>query len=175
MRRPIALLGMRCAGKTTVGRELARRLRRPFVDLDDETLRMARWQGSRAKSAGELLASAGALAFRGFEAQALRRVLEPSLAIVLATGGGVVERSDNRGWLTRAAFRVWLDVPVDVLAARLAADPTPRPPLTGADAVDEIARVLARRAPHYRTLADLILPGDDDAGTLAGRIVAALD
>ena len=91
----LALLGLRASGKSTVGRWLAERLGRPFLDLDDLLLEAARRAGRREESAGKLLAEAGPAEFRAFEAEALRRVLEPGLEVVLATGGGVLERADK--------------------------------------------------------------------------------
>ena len=88
--RTIALVGMRCAGKTSVGRALAERLGLAFLDLDEELLRDARQAGLAAASAGELLAQLGELRFRRWEAKALRRILEPCQELVLATGGGTV-------------------------------------------------------------------------------------
>ena len=60
----LALLGLRCSGKSTVGRLLAADLGRPFVDLDEETLRCGRYAGWRASSVGELLTLAGQARFR---------------------------------------------------------------------------------------------------------------
>ncbi len=174
-RDTIALIGPRCSGKTTVGRVLARRLARPFVDLDDEVLRVGRYAGIRAGSAGELLERAGRALFRDLEATALRKELEPCPRIVLATGGGVVEREDNRTWLERTATCVWLSVPLEELRRRLAADPLPRPALLGADPVAEVGELLARRMPLYRAVAALVIECDrEDPEEIAGRIEAGL-
>jgi shikimate kinase len=177
--RPIALLGMRGAGKTTVGRVLARRLDRPFVDLDERTLVQGRRAGVRAgvraASVGELLRRAGRGRFRDFEAAALRAVLEPGDTVVLATGGGVVEREDSRVWLERAARSVFLSVPVEILAERLRRDPTDRPALAGADVLRELPLLLAAREPLYRSLAECVVEcGDDPPEEVAERIAAAL-
>ncbi len=174
-RETLALLGMRCSGKTTVGQALARRLGRAFVDLDDEVLRVGRYAGLRAATVGELLVQAGPALFRELEATALRKELEPCPGIVLATGGGVVEREDNRVWLERCATCVFLSVPVEVLRARLAADPTPRPPLLGTDAAAELEELRARRLRWYLELADLVIEAGEGAPEeLAERIEAQL-
>ena len=149
----VALLGLRGSGKSTVGVLLARALVRPFVDHDAETLLAGKRAGWRAGSAGELLSLAGQARFRDLEAAALRRILEPGPRIVLATGGGAVERSDSRTWLVRTARCYYLSVPTDELARRLQADPTPRPSLTGAPLAEELELLLARRDAHYRSLA----------------------
>ena len=162
--RPIVLIGMRCAGKSTVGRRLAEALGRPFVDLDDEVLRWAGLSGHRARSVGELLARDGEPAFRRLEAERLRMLLEPSPRLVLATGGGVVERADSRALLARAARCLWLSVPTDVLRARMEAEPTAaararRPGLLGADPAAELPALLDRREGWYRAVAERVVDG----------------
>jgi shikimate kinase len=172
----IALVGLRCSGKTTVGRLLAAELALPFVDLDEELVRAGRYAGWRAGSAGELLERAGVAVFRDLEAGLLRRTLEPSPRIVVATGGGVVERPDNRAWLERVARSVYLLVPLETLAARMRADPALRPPLSGRDAVEEIGELRARREPFYRALSEVVIEcGDAAPPELARRIRSALE
>jgi len=173
---PIALLGMRCSGKSTVGPLLARRLTRAFVDLDVEVLRLGRRAGSGAESVGDLLDRVGLGRFRDLEAAVLKKFLEPSPTLVFATGGGVVERSDNRAWLRRVATCVWLSVPVDVLRERLARDATRRPALLGGqDPVSELQGLLARREREYRSLAQLVIEaGDRPPDVLAEQIFAEL-
>lgn len=174
-RETLALLGLRCSGKSTVGRALAAELGLPFVDLDQELLRAGRYAGWRVASVGELLERAGQADFRDLEAGALRRVLESSPRLVLATGGGVVERSDNRAWLRRVARCVVLSVPLEILAARLRADPALRPPLLGQDAAAELAELCARREPHFRALAEVVIEcGDAPPADIVRRIRAAL-
>jgi shikimate kinase len=175
----LALLGLRCSGKTTVGRALARALGVAFVDLDERTLELGRNAGWQADSAGELLLRAGPADFRELESAALRRVLEASPRLVLATGGGVVERPDNRAWLARTARCIYLSVPNEVLAARLAADPTERPALLGGDPAQEPAQEIeslrARREPYYRDLAEIVLErGTEPPATLVEHIRQAL-
>ena len=177
-RPTIALIGMRAVGKTTVGRALAERLERTFLDLDDETLRFARHAGHEAESIGALLSKVGRTTFRELEAYAVRRVFEPCLRCVCATGGGVVERADNRAWLARSATVVWLDAKPETIEARIAADGGARPGLTGDDPVREVRSLLRKRAPLYEGLADLRFEADgSDAAavqSLADEIARAL-
>jgi len=176
--RPIALLGLRCSGKSTVGRLLARRLSRAFVDLDEEVLRFARHAGRAdpdVESVGALLDHLGLGGFRDLEAGVLKKLIEPSPAIVLATGGGVVERTDNRTWLRRVARCVWISVPVEVLQERMRLDSCYRPPLLGGDPIAEVPAVLARRAPWFRELAEVVVEaGARSPDVLAGQILAEL-
>ena len=162
----VALVGPRCSGKTSVGRELARRLRWPFVDLDDELA---------GRPAGELLAEIGESTFRDLEEKALRTVLERGGPMVLACGGGVVERDRSRELLARRTTCVWLRASPAELARRMRGDPTRRPSLTGANPVDEIEAILARREPLYAEVASIAIDGrglgiDEIAKEVATRI-----
>ena len=154
--RRIVLIGMRGCGKTTVGRELAARLQRPFVDVDDLIAELA------GRPADEVLATEGEPAFRALEARALRLAAERPGAVV-ATGGGSVLHHDAFASLADGAWVAWLDAPEDVLLERASA--RPRPPLTNLPLKQEIRVLLARRAPIYRQLADFsiqVMPGAPD-------------
>lgn len=177
--KPIALVGLRCAGKTSVGRELAKLLGVEFVDLDDvlPDPTDADWlhHGFRHASAGELLAELDEVGFRELERRALVRVLGRADPFVLATGGGVVEREDNRELLRRAARCVWLREPIEVLQRRLAADPTPRPALAGPDPVSEVPHIASRREPLYREVAVLTVDGlGESPSAIAARLALRL-
>jgi shikimate kinase len=175
-KQTIALLGLRCSGKTTLGRMLASELGLSFLDLDEELQRSGRHAGWRVDSVGELLERAGQAVFRDLEASVLRRLLESSPRLVLATGGGVVERPDNRAWLGRVARCVFLSVPLESLAARMRADPTLRPPLLGQDSVAELWELRARREAHYRALAEVTIEcGDAPPAEIVQRIRSALE
>jgi shikimate kinase len=168
---PIALIGMRGAGKSAVGAALATRLGLALFDLDRET--------APDEPAGALLARVGEREFRERELAALRRVLAgggPAGRFVLATGGGAVETDAGRALVRERTCAVWLEAPADVLAARIARDPTPRPPLDGPDAAAEVARILARREALYADAARVRIDasrGDPDA--VARAVLAALD
>ena len=148
MSQLIVLLGLRCAGKSSVGRELARELGLGFVDLDHE---LAVLEGS-GRAAGELLAELGEERFRELEAAALSAALARD-ALVLATGGGVVEREENRTLLGDRAQLVWLDASDEVLLKRRANDETRRPLLAGVDPLEELSLVGPRRRALFQALA----------------------
>jgi shikimate kinase len=148
----IALVGLRCSGKTSAGRILADRLGRAFVDLDDEIAARA-----GLGSAGEVIERLGLERFRELERQALARSLERGEPIVLATGGGAVEDRVNRRRLRTRTRCAWLRADPATLRARMAADPTPRPGLLGPDPLAEIEQLAAARESLYAEVAHLTL------------------
>lgn len=173
-RLPLVLVGMRAVGKTSVGRRAAELAGLPFLDLDDATVELARQGGARAGSAGELLERVGQARFRELEAAALRRILEPQPAVLLAAGGGAVEREDSRTWLRRTARCLWLRAEVPVLAERLRRDPRARPALLGGDPLLELTELLERRTPLYAAVAEHVIDTDRLDVEAAARAVAAL-
>lgn len=169
----VALIGLRGSGKSTVGPPLARLLGAEFHDLDLEL--GAGGAGLGGRSAGELLAELGEPRFRALELAALEGLARLPGSQVLATGGGVVETPAARELLARSYACVWLRAPLELLAARLAADPTPRPRLAGADAREELTLLESRRAPWYRGLARVVVEVEDHApAVLAQRILNEL-
>ncbi len=101
-RERIALLGLRGAGKSTLGRQLALRLEVPFVELDERVEALA------GASLGEVFALHGEAGYHRFEAEALEQVLSEGERLVLATGGSIVTRAETFGRLKRACRTVWL-------------------------------------------------------------------
>jgi shikimate kinase len=143
--RPVALVGLRGSGKSTVGARLAELTGRTFLDTD---VLLARGTG---RTAGEILAGEGEERFREREAEAVRLALGTAGAVV-ALGGGAVEREETVRLLNETARVIWLDAPDPDLLAR-AGDRTVRPALTDAPLGEEIARLRSRREPVYRALA----------------------
>ncbi|MEZ6038606.1 MAG: 3-phosphoshikimate 1-carboxyvinyltransferase [Planctomycetota bacterium] len=141
--RPVVLIGMRAAGKTTLGRAIAQRLGSTFYDTDERFV-------SRHGEIGAFVAANGWPAFRAEEQQLVASALQPGT--IVATGGGAIEASDTQAMLRERAFVVFVDAPLELLRARLAG--SDRPSLTGAAVTDELDAVLARRLPIYRALAD---------------------
>jgi shikimate kinase len=151
----VALIGPRCSGKTSVGRELARKLGWTFFDLDEGIAA----SHAGARGAGEVLAAVGEPAFRALEERLLREKLAKGGPVVIACGGGVVESASSRQALETLATSVWLRVSTNELARRMRADPALRPSLTGGDPVGEIEAVLARREPLYAEVAAITIDG----------------
>lgn len=149
--RTIYLIGPRASGKTTLGRALAAKLARPFVDLDAFFVRQ------HGESIADFVAREGWDAFRQAETDVLATVAAMPGQVV-ATGGGVVLREENRRLLAQGAV-IYLHLTPERLAERLRADPNEaqRPSLTGKGLVEEIAAVLSEREPLYRNLAQAVL------------------
>ena len=123
----LSLVGLPGVGKTTLGRELAAHFNRPFLDLD------AAIEARTGRSVREIFAAEGETGFREAEAAVLREVLGRSgPPLVLATGGGTPCFHGNMELLNQAGPTLWLDVPVDVLAARLPPDEVAKRPLMAA-------------------------------------------
>jgi 3-phosphoshikimate 1-carboxyvinyltransferase len=147
--RGVALVGMRGAGKSTLGAALAQRWAVPSADSDAE---FERQHGPIA----EFVAAHGWPEFRRREEAVVDAVLRPGQ--VSALGGGAVLSAATRQRLRERALVVFVDEDLAALQERIAR--RPRPSLTGGDPVDELARVLAERLPLYRGVADLVLaPG----------------
>ena len=156
------LVGMMGAGKTTVGRELATYLGYRFVDTDAVISQVT------GKSITQLFADVGEAAFRQLESQVLAEV-SAYTNLVIATGGGIVLRRENWSYLHHGLV-VWLDVPVELLYARLAEDTT-RPLLQDADPLEKLRVLLEQRQPLYRQADLQITVTNDTPQQLATRVL----
>jgi shikimate kinase len=148
----IFLIGPRGSGKTTVARLLAARLGWNWADADAEL------ECRSGRSIRDIFATEGEAGFRGLESTVLVDLCRLR-GHVIATGGGVVLRPDNREKLRASGRVVWLTADAATLAVRLQRDEAGsehRPSLTGAAAssLQEIAQVLQTREPLYRACAD---------------------
>jgi shikimate kinase len=160
----VVLIGYRGTGKTTVAQQLALRLGWDWVDADVEIELRA------GKSIASIFADDGEQTFRDLESQVLAATIGRA-RIVLAAGGGVVLRDDNRRLLGTAGKVVWLQADVATILARVAGDQTTagrRPQLTTAGGESEVRQLLAQRTPLYHELADLEI---DTEGRTPAEIV----
>ena len=142
-RERIALIGLRGAGKSTLGAKLAQLLHMPFVELDREVEQEA---GAKL---GEVFAMYGQDAFRRFERRALERVLEQHERAVIATGGSLVTDPANFELLLERCFCVWLKASPEDHMARVIAQGDMRPFKGRSAALDEIRKLLAERDALY--------------------------
>jgi shikimate kinase len=161
--RTIALVGLMGVGKSTVGRRLARRLDRPFVDADIEI------ETAAGMTVSDIFARLGEPEFRAGEARVIRRLLDGP-AQVLATGGGAMLNAGTRDLLKQQAVTVWLRADLDVVTARVARRDT-RPLLRGRDPLSSLQALAEARYPIYAT-ADVTV--DVGAGSHAQAVEAVL-
>lgn len=164
---PVFLVGMMGAGKTTIGRGLARLLGREFLDLDHELEARC---GVRVPTIFEIEGEAG---FRKRESAALASCAGRR-NIVMATGGGAVLAAENRAALKRSGIVIYLRASVDELYRRTARDRN-RPLLATADPRATLRQLLAAREPLYREVADLTIDtGAMPVNTVVKAIVPLL-
>lgn len=150
-RRNIYLVGLMGAGKTTVGRQLAKRLGRTFYDSDHEIVART---GVPIPTIFEIEGEDG---FRRREAQAITE-LSSEDNIVLATGGGVILNPENRRRLHDTGWVVYLNVPPALLYERTRHDRN-RPLLQVADPLARLEELYAIRDPLYRETAHFVVNG----------------
>lgn len=160
----LALIGPMGSGKSSIGRALATRLNRRFVDLDRMIEDRA---GASIPLIFEMESEAG---FRLRERAMLAEQLEGQGAVI-ACGGGVVLDAENRSVLRSRAFVIYLIATVDEQMARLARDRS-RPLLQTDDRQARLAALAAHRDPLYRDLADLSFHPGNIAVTCAARDLA---
>ncbi len=165
--RNVYLIGPRASGKTSLGRLLAERLGRAFVDLDEV------FRETRGETIAALVAREGWERFREIERDILAEAGKTPGRVV-ATGGGVVLLPENRTVLARGLV-IYLQADPARLAERLMADfnPGQRPSLTGLELLEEIRTTLAEREPLYLSTAQVILP-EGPLEELAARAAKAL-
>ncbi|QNI56526.1 shikimate kinase [Synechococcus sp. BIOS-E4-1] len=139
--RSLYLVGMMGSGKTSTGRPLAERLGYGFVDADAVIEQVA------GCTISEIFERDGEEDFRSLETQVLRSISERH-SLVVATGGGVVTRSENWGMMQQGIV-IWLDVERRQLLQRLQADSTQRPLLMTEDPAETLDAILKQRRPLY--------------------------
>ncbi len=137
----IVLTGMPASGKSTVGRQLAANLQRPFYDLDEEIVR------SVGCSIPEIFAKQGEAAFRDMESRVLREVLSGKTGCVIATGGGAILREENVRYLRQNGRIYFLDRPLALLC------PTEDRPTASSSAA--MAKRYEERYPLYCACCDV--------------------
>jgi 3-phosphoshikimate 1-carboxyvinyltransferase len=148
----IVLIGMRGSGKTTVGRLLAQKLGKRFIEMDEMIVQRM------GLSIPEIVQKYGWGKFREVEKELTLETAKLD-NVVNATGGGVVTNEENIRALKQKGKLVWLKVGLDTLLQRIGDDPS-RPSLTGKPVREDMAAVLAERTPLYQRAADFTIDTD---------------
>lgn len=164
--RPLVLVGMMGAGKTTVGRRIAARLGRHFLDSDEEIERAAQM------SVPEIFEQRGEAEFRAGETRVIARVLkEPG--VVLATGGGAFVNEETRALVKAGAISVWLKAEVDILFERVSRRSN-RPLLKTANPRATLEKLIADRYPLYAEADITVSSRDVPQDVVAGDVIDAV-
>jgi XRE family aerobic/anaerobic benzoate catabolism transcriptional regulator len=169
-RRRVALIGLRGAGKSTLGSALAAASQTEFVELDREIEREA------GISLSEVFLLYGQAGYRRIERHCLERLIRAHPEMVMTVGGGIVSEPETYNLLLRNCFTVWVKASPDEHMARVVAQGDLRPMQGNAEAMKDLARILDARESLYQK-ADITLDtsGDDPAQSLSKlrRAVAA--
>ena len=164
--KSIALIGLMGAGKSTVGRRLARRIGLPFVDADQEI------EAAAGLSVAEIFERYGEAHFRDGERRVLRRLIEGPPRVI-ATGGGAFMNDETRALILARCIAVWLDAEVEILAERVSRRGH-RPLLKGKDPRVQLRNLAEARGPIYAEAHLTIHSGALPHEKMVDRIVAAL-
>ncbi len=157
----IALIGLRGAGKSTLGAMLARELRVPFVELDREIERVA------GASLAEIFDLYGQAAYRRYERRALETVLESHDRAVIATGGSIVSEAGTYDLLLTACHTIWLTAAPEEHMSRVVAQSDLRPMAGNDEAMADLRRILDGREALYAK-------ADARVDTSGGTVAASL-
>ncbi len=141
--KPIALLGLRGAGKTSIGKRLARRMHVPFVELD------RRIEERAGLALGEIFSLHGEQYYRRLESEVLRELFAEPAPMVIAAGGGLVTSSEAYDLLRANAVTVWLRARADDYWDRVVSQGDRRPMRQHPQAREALHELVARRDPLY--------------------------
>jgi XRE family aerobic/anaerobic benzoate catabolism transcriptional regulator len=146
----IALIGLRGAGKSTLGAKLAKEMKIPFVELDREIEKSARMPLE------EIFSLYGQSGYRRIEKRALDRVLREKERAIISVGGGVVSEKETYDALLANCFAIWVKAQPEEHMSRVVAQGDLRAMADNDEAMDDLRRILEAREPFYRK-ADLHL------------------
>ena len=164
--RPLVLVGMMGAGKTTVGRRLAGRLGRHFVDSDEEIEKAA------GMSIEDIFATRGETDFRAGEARVIARLLKDR-DLVLGTGGGAFMNAETRALIKAEAVSVWIKADFELLFARVQRRSN-RPLLKTANPRQTLKDLIEKRYPIYGEADVTVLSRDVPQDQVAGEVIEAV-
>jgi XRE family aerobic/anaerobic benzoate catabolism transcriptional regulator len=142
-RKRITLVGLRGAGKTTLGMSLAKSLRRPLVELDKEI------ESEAGMSLSEVFLLYGQAGYRRIERRCLERIINSQDEIVLTVGGGIVSEPETYNLLLLNCFTVWIKAAPEEHMARVVAQGDLRPMAGHAEAMDDLRKILTSRESLY--------------------------
>ncbi len=157
----IVLIGMRGSGKSTIGKELAKRLERNFIDLDEEIEKYAN------QSISEIVKNKGWDYFRTIE-QKICTIFAKGKNLVIATGGGIVENEENIKNLKKSGIIIYLKCSPKICAERI--KNSNRPSLTGKNIEEELEEIYKKRKEKYEKAADIVIENSKDLKHVLNKI-----
>lgn len=166
LERPVVLVGLMGAGKTTVGRRLATRFGAPFVDSDSEI------EAAAGYSVQDIFDKYGEAAFREGERKVMLRLLKEP-AQIIATGGGAFMDASTRQMIADNGISVWLKAELPVLLERVSRR-NHRPLLKTGDPEQILGRLIKERYPVYAEADIVVESAHDPHSVVVDKIVAAL-
>ncbi len=164
--RPIVLIGMMGAGKTTVGRRLAARLGRHFVDSDEEIEKAA------GMSIEDIFRTRGEADFRAGEVRVIARLLKDR-GIVLGTGGGAFMNAETRTLIKASAISVWIKADFELLFQRVSRRSN-RPLLKTANPRETLMKLIEQRYPTYAEADVTVVSSDVPQDQVASEVIDAI-
>ncbi len=164
--RPIVLIGMMGAGKTTVGRRLASKLGRHFVDSDEEVEKAA------GMTIEDIFRAHGEADFRAGEVKVIARLLKDE-NIVLGTGGGAFINAETRGLVKASAVSVWIKADFDLLFQRVSRRSN-RPLLKTANPRETLQKLIDARYPIYAEADVTVVSRDVPQDQVASEVIEAV-
>jgi XRE family aerobic/anaerobic benzoate catabolism transcriptional regulator len=164
----VALVGLRGAGKSTLGALLAERMGAPFIELDR---RIEQESGVKLSTVFDLYGPAG---FHRLEREALERVLETNERFVLATGGSIVNEPETFSRLRSACYTVWLKAKAEDHMQRVIAQGDKRPMAGSQWAMADLRKILAGREPLYEKADASVNTSGKTVKQAAAELAAAL-
>lgn len=165
--RRIVLVGLMGAGKTCVGRRLAKLLGAPFVDADEEIVAAA------GMSIADIFETYGEPVFRDLERRVVARLLDGPPG-VLALGGGAFVDPGTRAKVKQRAVSIWLDADIDTLVERTSRKRASRPLLKDGDIRSKLERLMAERRPFYAQADHRVESGSQPPEEIARKIMDIL-
>ena len=165
--RPIVLVGLMGAGKSTVGRRLSSMLGRDFIDADHAIEEAAQ------RSISEIFDEFGETYFRDGERRVIARLIEENHGVI-ATGGGAFVDDETRALILEKAIAVWIDCDIDTLVERTSRRNT-RPLLRSGDPKQILGDLFNKREPYYRQAQIRVLSEDGPHNDTARSIIKAID
>jgi shikimate kinase len=166
-RRPVVLVGMMGAGKSSIGKRLAARLGLPFCDADTEIEKAAN------QTIPEIFEQHGEAYFRAGERRVILRLVAEG-SRVIATGGGAYMDSETRAAIADSGIAIWLNADLDVLLARVRRRGN-RPLLKNGDPEETLRRLIEERYPVYAEAPIHVKSREVSHETVIDEVMGALD